>query len=101
MADENSKPASQLFPSRRTLTPEARERLMQEVKAPYRGLRQFFYLACAASGATGAFIFTIQLLANDGTPETLPNLALQIGVVALMVWLFRLEERARRNQIKK
>lgn len=78
----------------RKLSPEQYARLKAEVKAPYRGLRKFIYFAFGASGLIGAFIFLAQLAAGQNVTTVLPNLALQIGVVALMVWLFRLEERA-------
>ncbi|MBF2077159.1 MAG: DUF3493 domain-containing protein [Synechococcales cyanobacterium T60_A2020_003] len=84
--------------SPRSLTPEERDRLMAEVKAPYRGLRIFVYFACAASGAIGAVIFLSQLVAGRGDPATLPNFALQLGVIALMVWFFRLEQRSKRSK---
>ncbi|MFQ3617006.1 MAG: DUF3493 domain-containing protein [Cyanobacteriota bacterium] len=74
--------------------PEAYARLVAESKAPYRGLRQFVYLAFGASGLIGAFVFAAQLAAGQGDSDTLPNLALQLGLVALMGWLFRLEQRA-------
>ncbi len=71
--------------------------LRAEAKAPYRGLRQFIYIGFGASGLIGAFIFLMQLLAGRDVDAALPNFALQIGVVALMVWLFRLEQRAKRK----
>lgn len=81
------------------LDPERLAQLKAELKAPYRGLRQFVYIACAASGFIGAVIFLTQLLAGRAAVATvLPNLALQVGVVALMVWLFRLEQRANRKK---
>ncbi|MGK7901499.1 MAG: DUF3493 domain-containing protein [Hormoscilla sp.] len=68
--------------------------LKAEAKAPYRGLRQFIYVAFGASGFIGALVFLAQLLAGRNVGAALPNFALQVGVVALMVWLFRLEQRA-------
>jgi Low psii accumulation1 / Rep27 len=67
--------------------------LMAEAKTPYRGLRKFVYGTFGASGAIGAFVFLAQILAGRDVEAALPNLALQIGVIALMVWLFRLESR--------
>lgn len=78
------------------LPPEQYARLKAEAKAPYRGLRQFIYVAFGASGFIGALVFLAQLLAGRNVGAALPNLALQVGVVALMVWLFRLEQRAAR-----
>lgn len=71
----------------------ASHRLRAEAMTPYRGLRQFIYFACAASASIGGFIFFFKLLAGQDIHSTLPNFALQIGVLALMVWLFRLEQR--------
>jgi hypothetical protein len=75
------------------LEPEKYAQLRAELKAPYRGLRQFIYFGFGASGFIGAFIFLMQLLAGREVEAALPNFALQVGVVALMVWLFRLEQR--------
>lgn len=73
-------------------------RLKAEAIAPYRGLRRFIYYSFAASGAVGGFIFLTQLLAGQDVAEVLPNFAIQLGVVALMVWLLRLENKAERKQ---
>ncbi len=72
-------------------------RLKAEAIAPYRGLRRFIYYTCAASGAVGGFIFLTQLLAGRDAAQILPNLGIQVGVVALMVWLIRLENKAERK----
>ncbi len=64
-------------------------RLRAEAKAPYRPLRKFIYLAFGISGALGAFIFLVQIAAQRDVAEALPNLGVQIAVVALMVVLFR------------
>lgn len=77
--------------------PEKYAFLKAEAVAPYRGLRKFVYVSFAASGAIGAFIFLTKLLAGQAVGDTLPNLALQMGVVALMIWLFRLEGKAKRK----
>ncbi|MEM8602848.1 MAG: DUF3493 domain-containing protein [Cyanobacteria bacterium P01_H01_bin.121] len=79
-------------PQRSTnIDPELYKRLQAEMKAPYRGLRRFVYITFAASGGIGAFIFLTQLAAGRDTLSTLGNLALQIGIVALMVGLLRLD----------
>ena len=39
-------------------------------------------------------VFLAQLAAGKSVATAMPNLALQIGVVMLMVWLFRLENKA-------
>ncbi|MDJ1177382.1 DUF3493 domain-containing protein [Roseofilum sp. BLCC_M91] len=76
-----------------SLSPEKYARLKAEAKAPYRGLRQFIYATFATSGFIGAFIFLAKLASGDRITTNLGNLAVQIGVIALMVWLFRLENR--------
>lgn len=82
------------------VNPEQYARLRAELASPYRGLRKFFYLACGASGFIGAFIFFVQLLAGRDVNNALPNLALQIGVVALMVFLWRWEQRQQQKSRK-
>lgn len=80
------------------LSPEIYARLKAEAKAPYRGLRQFIYIGFGASGFIGAVVFLAQVLAGRNVSSALPNLALQVGVVALMVALFRWEQqRSRRS----
>ncbi|MFM2313494.1 MAG: hypothetical protein RLZZ04_2770 [Cyanobacteriota bacterium] len=74
------------------LSPEKYARLKAESKAPYRGFRKFFYLAFGASGLIGAFVFLAKLAAGQDLANNLPNFALQIGVVALMVFLFRIDK---------
>ncbi len=91
----NRNPNSKINP--RQLSPEKYARLKAEVKAPYRGLRKFIYVAFGASGFIGGVVFLAQLVAGQEVTTALPNLALQIGVVALMVWLFRLEQQAERK----
>ncbi len=87
MVDPNSKnPISKRF------TSEQYARLKAEAVAPYRGLRKFVYVAFGASGLVGALIFLAQLIAGRDVNAALPNFALQLGVVALMVFLFRWEK---------
>ena len=76
---------------RNQLSSEKYKRLQAEAKAPYRGLRKTIYVVFAASGLIGAFVMLSQLAAGSNVTETLPNLGLQVGVVALMVWLFRID----------
>lgn len=75
--------------SKSPLTPERYARLKAEAEAPYRGLRRFVYLGLGASALIGAFIFALQLLAGRDPGALLPNLALQLGLAALMVVLYR------------
>ncbi|MBO3462136.1 DUF3493 domain-containing protein [Aetokthonos hydrillicola Thurmond2011] len=78
--------------SKNPIKPEQYARLRSEAAAPYRGIRKFIYAACGASGLIGTITFFSQLLARRDWNNALPNLALQIGVVALMVFLWRLEK---------
>jgi hypothetical protein len=75
-----------------SIDPELWRRLQAEAKSPFRGLRQFVYVSCAISGAIGGVVFFFKLLAGRDLEATIPNLALQIGVVALMVWLLRIDK---------
>jgi hypothetical protein len=74
------------------LTAEQYARLRQQATKPYQGLRRFIYVAFAASGSIGAFVFLARLAAGRDIPSTAANLALQCGIVALMVFLWRLEK---------
>ena len=73
------------------------DKLVAESQAPYKGLRKFMYVAFGASGAVGGFVFFTKILAGRDLAASLPNLALQLGVVALMVFLFRWEDRNQEN----
>ena len=74
------------------LTPEKYARLKAESQAPYRGLRKFFYVAFGASGLIGAFVFLAKLAAGQNLSTNIPNFCLQIAVVTLMVFLFRVDK---------
>jgi len=64
--------------------------LRKEAKAPYRILRRFFYIAFGVSGGFGGLIAVLRLVAGRGEQiDNLENLAIQIGVTALMVWLWQ------------
>jgi hypothetical protein len=79
--------------NRSPLDPEKYAHLKAEAQAPYKGLRQFLYFGLGTSGFIGAVVFLAQLAAGRDITTALPNFALQIGVVVLMVWLFRRENR--------
>ncbi|MBN3882954.1 MAG: DUF3493 domain-containing protein [Nostoc sp.] len=79
------------------LNPEQYASLKAEIAAPYRGLRQFIYIAFGASGSLGAFVFFFQVLAGRDIESALPSLALQVGIVALMIFLWRWEQRRQRR----
>ena len=92
MVEPNSKDRSG-----KRFTPEQYARLKAEAATPYRGLRKFIYVAFGASGFIGALVFLAQLLAGRDVDAALPNFALQVGVIALMVFLFRWEQHPRRR----
>jgi hypothetical protein len=83
------------------MTSEQYARLKTESIAPYRGLRKFIYVAFGASGFIGGVIFLAQLAGGGDISTLLPNLGVQIGVVALMIWLFRLENKAEAKAAKR
>jgi hypothetical protein len=72
-----------------SLDPELYRRLKAEAKSPYRSLRRFFYLAFAGSGFIGGVVFLARLAAGRELETTIPNLAIQVGVVVLMIALYR------------
>jgi Low psii accumulation1 / Rep27 len=80
------------------MQPEIYARLKAEAAAPYRGLRRFVYISFAGSGLIGGVVFLARLAAGQSITENLPNLAIQAGVVALMIWLFRLENKAEQKE---
>ena len=81
-------------PNNKGFTKEQYDRLKAEAAAPYRGLRKFIYIAFGASGFVGALVFLAQIAAGKEADAPLSNLALQFGVVALMVFLFRWDKKS-------
>jgi hypothetical protein len=73
--------------------------LKVEAASPFRNLRLFFYAGFGMSGLLGAFVFFFRILAGRELDTTIPNFGLQMGLVALMVWLFRWESRVKREAI--
>ena len=72
--------------------------LRAEAEAPYKGFRKFIYFGLGASGAIGAFIFFLQIIAGKNVNENIGNLLIQIVVIALMVFLFRWEDRQKKQK---
>ncbi len=79
--------------NKKKLNAEKYAYLKAEAQAPYKGLRKFIYIAFGASGAIGAFIFFLQIIAGKNTPDNTMNLFVQIVVISLMVFLYRWEDR--------
>lgn len=75
-----------------TLDKEQLARLKAEAIAPGKGFRRFFYAALAGSAFLGAFVFLMKAIAGENLPQTLPNLALQIGLGSVLAWLWRREQ---------
>jgi Low psii accumulation1 / Rep27 len=99
MADSSTEQSSDRARSKITrskLDSEKYARLKAEAKAPYKGLRIFIYFAFGASGFIGAVVFLARLAAGKDITSDFSNLALQIGLVALTIFLFRLENRESR-----
>ena len=71
---------------------------MAELSTPYRGIRKLIYVAAGSSAGIGAFVFLFRVLAGRDLAVTLPSLALQLGVLAAMVGLFRWESGAEERQ---
>ena len=74
-------------------SPEKMARLRAEAQNPYRTLRQFIYICFAISGGVGGMIFLLQIAAGRDLQQAIPNLAVQAGVVGLMVFLWRWENK--------
>lgn len=96
---EPQRPDTPQPPPLRQSDPEKYAYLRAEATAPYRGFRQFIYVAFGASGFVGGIFFLAQFMAGREVDTALPNLALQAGVVALMVTLWRWEQRSKDKAI--
>ncbi|MDV3349205.1 DUF3493 domain-containing protein [Leptolyngbyaceae cyanobacterium CCMR0082] len=79
------------------MSQERFERLVQETQSPFKGMRKVIYGAVGASGLLGAFVFLTQLMAGKDVETALPNLAVQMGVIGIVVFLFWLEGRGKRD----
>lgn len=78
-----------------------RTRLREETEAPFRKARMFVYGGSAISAGVGAFIATLRVIAAlvgvSGTQplsETVPNVAVNLGVIGLCALLLRFETKA-------
>ena len=75
------------------MSQEKFDRLVGEVRSPFKGFRRVIYGAVGASGLVGAFIFFTQLLAGRDVDSAISNLAVQLGVIGIVAFLFWLEGR--------
>ena len=83
------------------ISPEELERLRTEAQNPYRTLRQFIYVCFAISGFIGGVVFLAQIAAGRDLQTSIPNFAVQAGVVALMIFLWRWEDKNKKANSKK
>ncbi|MEB3266208.1 MAG: DUF3493 domain-containing protein [Cyanobacteriota bacterium] len=78
------------MPSPSRLDPELRQRLLQEVQAPWRGLRRALWFALSASAAVG--LATMALRASAGGEVAATDLLIQLGALGLcgsLLWFDR------------
>lgn len=68
-------------PSRESLDPALRARLLQEAKTPWRGLRRGLWLAFTASAAVG--LATMAMRSASGEVVAISDLGIQIGALLL------------------
>ena len=62
------------------LDPQLRQRLLQELRTPWRGLRRALWLALTASAALG--LATMAMRAASGGELTSGDLLIQLGALA-------------------
>lgn len=79
------------------MSQERFDKLVQETQSPFKGFRKVIYGAVLASGLLGGFVFFTQAIAGNNLETALPNLAVQMGVVGIAVFLFWLEGRGSRD----
>lgn len=94
----NSPKQNQSPSKKNNLNPEMYARLKAEAKAPYKGLRKLLYLTFGASGFIGAVVFLAKIIAGKDLTTALPNFALQVGLIALMIFLYSREDASKENQ---
>jgi len=73
-----------------SIDPALRERLLQEVRTPWRGLRRGVWIALAASGAVG--LATMAMRSASGAEVPSADLLIQIGALTLfggLLWFDR------------
>ncbi|XP_010481355.1 PREDICTED: protein LOW PSII ACCUMULATION 1, chloroplastic-like [Camelina sativa] len=81
-------------------------KLISEVRAPFRGVRKFFYFAFAAAAGISTFFTVPRLIqafkGGDGAPdllETTGNAAINIGGIVVLVSLFLWENKKEEEQM--
>jgi hypothetical protein len=84
----------------RDMDPDQYAALSVEATKPFRNLRLFFYGGFGVYGLIGAFVFFFKVLAGRDLATTVPNLLLQLGLVAAMGGLFRWEGQRKQQDIE-
>lgn len=79
------------------ISPEKLQRLRTEAKNPFRTLRQFIYICFGISGFVGGVVFLAQIAAGKDLGNAVSNFAVQAGVVGLMIFLWRWEDKNKKN----
>jgi hypothetical protein len=77
-------------PSREPLDPELRQRLLQEARTPWRGLRRALWFALVASAGVGLATMALRLSSGQEVPSG--DLLIQCGALALfgaLLWFDR------------
>lgn len=72
---------------RTPLDPELRQRLLQEARSPWRGLRRGLWFALLASAALG--LATMAMRASAGGEVAASDLGIQLAALALFAALLR------------
>ena len=75
---------------RRSLDPAMKERLLQESRTPWRGLRRALWFALVASAGLGLATMAMRASAGVGVPST--DWLIQLGAAALfggLLWFDR------------
>ena len=92
--DRRSAPAPQRSGnSDRPLDPALRQRLLQEARTPWRGLRRALWLALTASAGLGLATMSLRLSAGDAVASS--DLLIQLTALALfggLLWFDRNRE---------
>lgn len=112
--DFTSPPKTQPAPARPQPSSNAsqryslRTRLREEIEAPFRKARMFVYFGSAASAGVGAFISTLRVIAAvsgisgvQPLNETIPNVAVDLGVIGLCAFLLRREAKAGEKRLER
>lgn len=83
-------PSSSPHGPRRTLDPAMRERLLQESRTPWRGLRRALWFALVASAGLGLATMAMRASAGEGVPSS--DWLIQCGALSLfgsLLWFDR------------